>query len=1192
MNNIQFYQNKASYYEQACREFFKDSSIPELLEEYRVQPDPDRIEVLLSVLENHLSSLSSSAEEDILHFLYDLLSHKDGDVRRRAAALAGKILSGREAALWKEFLRKMLFSNVLMPRRQRRWVGFALKVVLQSLLCCADEQKQKEFLRILTEYYKSTQWDSLTCFFLMDCATRIPYALCNDTQRKMLLGFARHFLTSSDREISCAALIFTDYWLEEGAGDGLQLEPYYELFEQISRNDPSPGVRILAKQVMHEGEEFSFVRDTDTFTQLLVENRSLEVPWIIQQVNLRILRRAAGRLHNEENSTVLLSQYASCLLNMLQFSDHIVNRLQAQDDLKQLARSLGDSVCYDAAMELVRAIETGDQAIFRYVPSCLGYLYTLLPAERRNPLRERLSALVDSRSVNVVNAVIRTSVRILQGSPEESAFFSGLLCCGLSHYHSRISLPALYLIGHDLYGSGVLPAEYKLKMHRYFDGKIPSLMPKVRDRFSLLCHYAAFDRISTFLAQYVKDQSELFQDPDAKIAFFPGAFDPFSLGNRAVVQEISRMGFHVYLCADEFSWSRQLQPLRIRQKMIAMSIADIENAFPFPEDIQVNIACPQDLAMLRQMFPGQDVYLVAGSDVIENASAYKAQPQPDSVHSLPHIVFSRNINLSRRTDEQMRQVLPPESIWLKLPSFYEHMSTAGIRENVFHGKDITDLVGKRIQNYIYEHNLYAAGAEESIRKRAPRIRPVRITSETDELTGEICLEVQTCSDPVSADNLAAVEEALDTPAGIIRGRIRYAVHDNEAEILSIEDETGYTGCAGENEKNTEASGRSGALAAMEEMLMQCKGNGIIRVCGRPGAAWKCLYEWFGFVPADKEGILYEVSLLEPVVLFSDTGYSIRDTYAKVPYVRAAIHRSQMRLLHAAAGLIKGHAVLRSEAETLSCRLMKLVCEANTSAGVSPADDTGVNGPMTCVPIGKLFRNTVIPGCVTKDLYIEQEYARDLSEIRITNAPETAPLRSQVRTIRSLMRPVMLVDDIYSLDRNGDAIHSLFTKENVPVSRFIVGLLAGTGPETEESAPVALSAVCSIPDAALVLSEAELYPFIGGTSVNSQETAHGIIPSVNPVLPYHFPELPPSVSTSAFYRFSEVCMENAIEICRALEEEYLRRNGRTLSLLRMREVFTEVRIPDSLQQDPSMENETPSELLLKEQKRLGRLRNIR
>ena len=49
-----------------------------------------------------------------------------------------------------------------------------------------------------------------------------------------------------------------------------------------------------------------------------------------------------------------------------------------------------------------------------------------------------------------------------------------------------------------------------------------------------------------------------------------------------------------------------------------------------------------------------------------------------------------------------------------------------------------------------------------------------------------------------------------------------------------------------------------------------------------------------------------------------------------------------------------------------------------------------------------------------------------------------------------------------------------------------------------------------------------------------------------------------------------------------------KNGRRLTLPRLREVFAEERIPDSLQDGFPPENRTPSELLQADVKRLSRL----
>ena len=1173
MNSTFEYREAAAAYQQSCAQFLSENAIRSLLEEARAGTDPQHMEVLLCVLDLSLPELTDPAKECVLDFLYDMLSHSDGEVRRQAASLAGKLLAGYDPSVWKAFLRRCLFSGVLMPQRQRRWVGFALKYVLTSLLAHTEGPKQRDMLRALTEYYKSTRWDQLTCFFLMDCASKIPYALCNDTQRKMLLGYARYFLSSPDRELCCAALIFTDYWLVEGAGAGLNLEPYYDLFSRVSEEDPAPGMRILAARVMHANEETASVLPDELFHQLLLENRSLQQPWIIKQVNLRILRHDLNNSGSPGNDSIRRQQYASSLLNMLQFSNHIVNRLQAEEDLTALLPFLPETAAFDAAMELIHAIETGDKNVFRYVPACLANLYLRVSFENRAALEKRLRDLIDSPYDRIVIAGLQTVVSILALAPEETQDLLGALCRGLAHHHPRIALYSLYLTGQKLYASPDLTEARKQICHSFLEKKIPCLMNRGTGRYSVFCHTAAFTGILSFLDTCTEAPAGTAQEAPEKIAFFPGAFDPFSLGNRAVVQKITEMGFSVYLAADEFSWSRRVCPLRIRQRIIAMSVADIRNAYLFPEDEQINLANPGDLKRLRQLFAGKEVYLVAGSDVVENASAYKMPPQECSVHSFKHILFSRNMNLAYEAGEKLKETLPEESILLKLPSFYEHMSASRIRENVYHGKEITDLVVPCVQNYIYENNLYAAGAGETMRKRAPLVRPVSITRSEDPKTGEQKLETCTAKDTMRAADLASAEESLQIPENRIEGSIRFRKNEKTAVITGI--------------WNLSGEGFGGALTVMEEFLMHCMEEGILRIVfeGEEKEKWKELLSMFGFVPtADRTG--YEVSLENSIVLFSDTGYVIRKDYISAASVRKAVHQAQMRLLKAAGQLRPGHAVFRIEGETLSYKLMKLVLAANP-AKLQP-HTSRMLGDLTCVPIGRLFKNTVIPGCVTKDLYIEMQYSEDLLSNHISEAAGYAPLLSQARMIRSFMRPVMLIDDIYSLDQNGQAVSSLFSREHADVEAFIVGIHTGnvSSDGTDQDAS-RIRAVCRIPDAALILTESELYPFIGGMSVSAGERSYAT-PSVNPILPYQFPPAQKETGAEPFFHFSEVCLENTRDILLALEEEYLHKNGSRLTMLRLREVFQEVRIPDCLPADTSFTNETPSSLLRQELKKLNRL----
>ena len=131
---------------------------------------------------------------------------------------------------------------------------------------------------------------------------------------------------------------------------------------------------------------------------------------------------------------------------------------------------------------------------------------------------------------------------------------------------------------------------------------------------------AVLNHIYRYICQYQAEAGS-FDFPEVKkVAFFPGTFDPFSLGHKAVATTIRDMGFEVYLALDEFSWSKNTQPRLQRRKLMLMSVAGEDDLFIFPEDIPVNIANPSDLKRLKETFAGKELYIAVGTDVIRNAS--------------------------------------------------------------------------------------------------------------------------------------------------------------------------------------------------------------------------------------------------------------------------------------------------------------------------------------------------------------------------------------------------------------------------------------------------------------------------------------------------------------------------------------------------------------------------------------------
>ena len=63
------------------------------LEAARGEKNPARLQAYVSIFEEYFTYWNASQKQQTLDFLYELLLIPDGDIRRRAAALIGRILA-------------------------------------------------------------------------------------------------------------------------------------------------------------------------------------------------------------------------------------------------------------------------------------------------------------------------------------------------------------------------------------------------------------------------------------------------------------------------------------------------------------------------------------------------------------------------------------------------------------------------------------------------------------------------------------------------------------------------------------------------------------------------------------------------------------------------------------------------------------------------------------------------------------------------------------------------------------------------------------------------------------------------------------------------------------------------------------------------------------------------------------------
>ena len=1172
-------------------------SFAQLLELARGETNWRRLRAYLGVFESYSLYLHIPQKVQTLAFLYELLMHREGDIRRQAAALLGEIIGGFHAGYakerpagsrpdprgvtdldqWKLYLDKIIYPDHKLMPQHRRWIGYTLKFVVASLLRHAAEREERFLTPLFSYYRRPDRLDDATAFQLLDAAVSLP-----DTvyvrHGALLLRFAETLSSRQDVQVRTAAVLLLDRLRRSSPRSAGALRV-------LARMDcgGSTTLRLLREDVLRD--DVSFTLPDDAVSEIFLDNLKTATPWITKQANIRLLTDFA-----RSGSSPAL-HIATHLSNLIKVSDRVTVRHSAGSALLELAPRLTVDQRNEVAVELCRGLELGQQEFTKYIPDYLGRFALWLPPAELDEVLDDLWVNLSASDSRVAASVLDTVGIIYETYdayrtrfPETDDAYRrrrqrllGMLMRGLYGIDNAVRQEALYVLGRRVFGSVELGDHEKCRAFVLTERKLLAAYDEEPDDGLTFYYRAAMlGKLYRFMTEEQLFRKGFDFGAPRPVAFFPGTFDPFTLSHKGIVRAIRDAGFEVLLAIDEFSWSKRTQPTRIRRRIAAMSVANEFHVHLFPEDFPVNIANPDNLRRLRQAFPGRRVSIVVGSDVVAHASSYRKAPTADSIHTFDHVIFRRTEPGAEPVDYRC---ITGHVVELTLPPQLEEISSTRIREAVDANRDVSNLIDPMAQEFIYRQGLYL---------REPQDKPVL---RTEDLTFISCSGPEERTDtllrrifPASA---AAMRRRLtdsgdelmllcDGVSGEVLGAASYRCLDSQHLFARLNDPT-LSGIVRQN-----AGGRTLLLSGLfvpkgqrqldfgQLLLTEVLTTALSReytyalYCPLEGAVsgyGRQLMQLQGFVPIQhRDGYdVLGVDMRCPIVLSRNVDTAIKAPLNTAPQVVAAVAAAHRRLQAALTRLQPGSLVLSLSAGVIYHRLLQRITQRNgvPAAPVTPR----VLGPDICVPYGKILRGVAVPNTVTKTLRTDKVYEPDLSAYSIEAYPDYSPLADQVRTIRAFDRPVILVDDMLHDGKRIRRLAPLLEETRTPVDQVLVGYLTGVGRDLMEQLGYPVDGIYFLPNLRMRFVESTLYPFIGGDTVRRTERLPGgLQPSVNRILPYAAPEFSPMDGRTA-WELSLCCLENARDILLALETEFRSLYARNLSLNRLGEAVVLPLCPD-------------------------------
>lgn len=1179
-----------------------------------------QLRAYLNVFEEYFTYLSVRQKTQALSFLYELLMHREGDIRRQAGALIGQIIARFHLVyrkevpshaqndpaeevpftLWGQYLDMIIFPDHKTTPQQRSHISYTLKLVVESMLHHARPGDIPRFLDALLDYYGDPEHtDDDTAFTLLDAARYLPPKHYGEDTREKLVRFAAHFTAAEDPRLVTAALQF----LRETVRNIPRSHPQMAHIARIVEDTPSRQLttvflkcRILRRAGRDVSELEETLYHTNITSEVFLDNLKIATPWIVKVAGVELLRDQVE--HGVETHVLHIATHFS---NLVKVSERVVVRHTAGSALVRTLSMLRRDQRNEVVVELGKGLEMGQYEISKYIPQYLGEAALYLHPSELDEQVLWLKSLLGSPNDSAVAGALNTIAVLLQHYPAYKDRFSekrevyearrqellGLLLQGLAHYRETVRQEALLVTGKVLFESPILDMAETARLFALSYRKLLFLTQESSSRQDGLTFFyraAALAHINRFIAIRRLDHGPFTFEKPRKIAFFPGTFDPFTLSHKGIVHAIRDLGFEVYLAVDEFSWSKKAQPHLIRRQIVNLSVAGDFHVHLFPDDIPVNIANPADLRRLTELFPGQKVYIVAGSDVVANASSYKAEPRPFSIHQMNHVIFRR------AGEAELPAPLPisGEVIQLQLPPHLEDISSTRIRENVDLNRDISNFIDPVIQDFIYQNGLYLRDSQEK------------------PMLGAGDLEFQWAGepDPVLLDSLTAGQAD--------REAVRSAISDQGDRVLLLRrtgggDILGYIayrslttsqlfGALGDTELanriRLRASGNTLLITALaadgDQRFKDCRQLLLCELLAR-ALEEACVYAVFcphdrridsrledvltrtGFLAREEGRPLWETDMHAPATLIQNLETTIQEPLSRNPRVLAAIRRSHQSLQRALARLYPGSLLLTLSADIIHQRLLEKITAYNNVPAVPTVPR--VLGENMCVPYGKLLRGKMVPNTVTKTIHTDKVFSPDLSESVMEAFPYYAPIPSQIRTIKSFDRPVILVDDLMHPGFRFKTLDPILRQEGVPIRMVLVGVLSGYGKDLMNAWERPVDSVYFVPTLRQWFIEATLYPFIGGNTVRRPSSpVPGLLPGINHILPYASPVYQEPCAREAVFYLSRTCLEGALDIIRTLEQEYRILYGRNLTLSRLPEAVILPLCPDKgtcLHYDPNL-----------------------
>lgn len=1153
--------------------------------------------IYLNIFDEYTLYLSKNKKLKLIDFLYGLLNNADGEIRKIAAKLLGKIIALFDISdyhsensinfesfsieLWQKYLELIIMSSNLKDREN---AIFYLYDFIESFIKNTENDRVHVYLDVLLKYFKSIDCDEDTVIMLLTSLPSIKMQFFNDDQIDILFSNVINYLNNDSEDIKFVSLNYVYTLIQSENLEKSLISKILEHVKNINMED-KVGInflkyKILLKinktdKIINEYNEFMRIK-SKRISEIFLINLKSATNWMEKIINIDFILDIV-----RNSNDVVLLHTAAHLCNLIKVSAKEVVRNKAGKALLSISPLLTIDQRNEISIELIKGLEIDEFEISKYIPNYLGKFILLLhPKELDEIIFEILRLYRDSNSCVSSLALKTLSIMIESYSEYKDVFeqnideynnrlrkILSIIISGLANNDEEIKMDTLFFIGSQIFNSKMLSDNDKYTVFKCIGKKLLNLLEEKNTSYLYFLNRAiSFNYIYKFISNYYIHNNRFDIPTNNKIAYFCNLFDPFTLEYKKIIKEIKKLGYDVFLDIDEISWWKNTQPNKIRRKIIDISIADEFNTYLLPENSRINLGNPNDLLKLNSLFSNKVIYIVANEEMFLNESIYKQKLMKHSIFNYDHLIIRSKVFTEGEQKSKLNEVkekIKGNMIELNIPidndsknsslkidsQAFKYINNASIYLRDPHDKivankrsfkieiinDLSENIVDEIGHYIFMYtNLYQNIGEELVNKNISLL-VIRENSKSNKLLGFSAFHhISTAQMFREFGNIEIANYVRENTSGkiiIIDGMYTNPIEDIPELEQTILTET-LLYCL----KN------DFTYALYCNTLLNYNSDNIFE-----------LLELHGFKKlniGDFNNNIYAVDMKFPICLTLDMQSYIKEPLISSPKVNDLILETRKKLKNAITKLYPNSLVLSFDVQMLQQALVEKVAEVCQSTN-----------EYVCVPFGNVLNGKIVPNVATKSLHIEKTFNYDIRDFEIIEYPFYSSISNQIDVIKSFDKPIILVDDVMHNCHEIVGIDNILKSKDINVKKIIVGILSSNGKDIMEIHDRKVDSAYFIPNLRLWLRESMLYPFFGGNTVlRDEEIKLNLIPSINHILPYVSPIFVNGASKDVIYDLSMLCLENAKDIFKNLEQEYRNIFDKNLVLKNLSEVVKFPRYP--------------------------------